>query len=131
MPVALVAIKFLEEHKKISGSNFAGIDQGGPEEIQRQVESGVATITNVRHGSNKAYIEKKEALKMSQLFYYIQQRQQFAADAGQSNAYTEQMTGAGVKIEHGFGIPDINEIEDAYYKQEQATMKNSPRPITP
>ena len=39
MPKALVAIRFLEEHRKIKRQTMnAAMDQGSPEEIQRQVE---------------------------------------------------------------------------------------------
>ena len=63
---------------------------------------------------NKVYIDKKEATKISQIYYYISQRQQFNVDNATSNAYHEAITGANIKMEVNFGIPDLEEIIDVY-----------------
>ena len=60
MPTALVAIRFLEEHRKMKRQNVNFGMLNGADEIMRQIESGEA-VTSADKKRSKPYLDKKEA----------------------------------------------------------------------
>ena len=59
-------------------------------------------------------MDVKEAGKISALYSFLSLRQQFKVDSSISNAYNENVTGSNVKMEVNFGIPELDEIVEAY-----------------